>query len=363
MTERPPAPSRVFLVPANASDPPAQLAARTESLWRHAQLDAIVEKRDLVALKLHVGEPGTKTFVSPVIARALVDCIAKTGAQPFLTDTAVLYRSPRSNGVSHARVAREHGFGFEAVGAPFVPADGIIGADEVEIPVAGKHYQKVSIASAIAHARSMCVLTHATGHLGTGLGATLKNLGMGCASRKGKLRQHHGQQPHIDPRACTACGTCATWCPSDAITVGQYATIDGTKCIGCGECIAVCRDDAVRFSWGIMGGELQERIVEHAAAVARGKEGRIAYVTAALAITKDCDCMGTEQSPVVPDIGLLASRDPVAIDAAVLQLVRDKAGRSLESLSYPKIDAEVQLRHAEQLGLGTCRFELVRVGG
>ena len=353
--------SQVFLVPARAEDPPERIAQCVAALWRRAGFDEIFEARDLVAVKLHVGEPGTKTFVSPGIVAALVRAVAATGAKPFLTDTAVLYRSPRDNAVTHADVARAHGFGQEVVGAPFIAADGLIGADEIELTVGGQHFDKVAIASGIMHARSMLVLSHATGHLGTGIAAALKNLGMGCASRKGKLRQHHGQHPAIAEDRCTACGTCEDWCPSEAITVSKTAHIDPSKCIGCGECIAVCRDDAVTFGWGIMGRQLQERVVEHAAAIVRSKPGRIAYVTVAQNITKDCDCLGLDQPPLLEDIGLLASRDPVAIDAAVLRLVQERAGRSLESMSYPRTDGWDQIRHAERLGLGQSEVEIVAV--
>ncbi|MBW2526567.1 MAG: DUF362 domain-containing protein [Deltaproteobacteria bacterium] len=232
----------------------------------------------------------------------------------------------------------------------------------MELPLAdGTHFAQAHIASAIMHARSMLVLTHATGHLGTGLGGALKNLGMGCASKKGKLRMHHGQHPRIDPEACTACGTCADWCPADAIAVADAAAIDDERCIGCGECIAVCRDDAVRFDWGIMGRQLQERTVEYAAALVRAKPGRIAYVTVANAITKDCDCLGVDQPPLLDDVGILASRDPVAIDEAVLALVEERAGKTLEAMSYPRVDARDQLRHAVAMGLGEDRVELVEV--
>ncbi len=353
--------SRVYLAPCRASDSDQELARVTEALWRRAGFDDIFEARDLPALKLHVGEPGTKTFVRPAIAAALVRCMAATGASPFLTDTAVLYRSRRDNAVGHAQVAQEHGFGFEAVGAPFIPADGLNGAEEIDVTVDGKHCQRVSIAMGIMQARSMLVLSHATGHLGTGMGGALKNLGMGCSSKRAKLRQHHGQQPRIDADSCTACGTCADWCPSDAIEVDDYAVIDDQKCIGCGECVAVCRDDAVRFDWAVGGRELQERIVEHAAAVVRRKPKRIGYVTAAMAITKDCDCLGRDQEPLCEDIGLLASRDPVAIDQAVLRLFQERAGQSIESLSYPKTDATIQLAHGERMGLGQRDYELVVV--
>jgi uncharacterized Fe-S center protein len=348
----------VYLVPATAADPEDALARKVEALWRAAGLAQAFQPRDLTALKLHVGEPGTRTYVRPAIAAALVRLIRDTGATPFLTDTAVLYKSPRDTGPGHAQVAHDHGFGLDRMGAPFVPADGLIGADEVEIRVGGKHFETVAVASGIMHARSLLVLSHATGHLGTGFAAALKNLGMGCASRKGKLRQHHGQHPRVDSETCSACATCEAWCPQDAITVEDRAVIDARTCIGCGECVAHCRDGAITFDWSIMGRELQERIVEHAAAIVRGKPGRIAYVTAVQGVTRDCDCMGEAQEPLLPDIGLLAGLDPVAIDQAAHDLVRERAGRTLESMSYRRHDGAIQLRYAESLGLGRREYEL-----
>jgi uncharacterized protein len=351
--------SKVHLVPLDRDAPSDEIDEKVESLWRGADLASCIKPKDLVAIKLHVGEPGRPTFVSPAIVTALVRLVKEAGGRPFLTDTAVLYRSPRDNGVGHALVAAEHGFGLETVGAPFVPADGVTGADGIEVQVDGKHFERVDIASAIAHADSILILSHATGHLGTGFGGTLKNLGMGCSTRKAKLQQHHGQHPNIDPIVCDACGTCVDWCPADAIEVNEHAVIDEGTCIGCGECVAACREGAVRFGWAIMGRELQERIVEHAAGVARGKPGRIGYVTVATNITKDCDCLGIEQEPLLDDIGILASLDPVALDQAVHDLVRERAGRTLEDLSYPDRDGTVQMTYAETLGLGSCSVDLV----
>ncbi len=353
--------SKVYLVPMTSADSARVVDAKLRALWESASLSSCFTEHDLAALKLHVGEPGTKTFVSPGIVKVLVDLLDEAGTTPFLTDTSVLYKSPRDNGVGHTRVAHEHGFTLEAVGAPFIPADGLNGADEIEVEVSGKHYDQVSIASGILHARSMLLLTHATGHLGTGFGGALKNLGMGCCSRKGKLRQHHGHQPRIDIDACTACGTCAEWCPTDAIRVDQTAEIDEGKCIGCGECLAVCRDGAVTFDWGIMGEELSERIVEHAAGVMHGKAGRLACITVALDITKNCDCLGVDEQGLLPDIGILASTDPVAIDRAVLDLVAERAGRTLESMSYPDRDGSHQLSYADSWGVGQNTVELVTV--
>lgn len=353
--------STVHLVPASSSDDGSELARKIGLLWEAAGLAECFRENDLSALKLHVGEPGTKTYVKASVVAALVALMQGAGAQPFLTDTAVLYKSPRNNGAGHTRVALRHGFTLTATGAPFVPADGLSGTDEVVVEVGGRHFGEVSIASAIRHARSMLVLTHATGHLGTGFGGAIKNLGMGCCSRKAKLRQHHGQLPRIDEASCTACGTCAEWCPEGAILVGETASIDEGKCIGCGECIAACLDGAVTFDWSIMGRELSERIVEHALGAAAGKDGRVAYVTAVMDVTRNCDCLGVDEEPLLPDVGILASRDPVAIDRAALDLIRERAGRPLEALSYPDRDGSLQIGYAAELGLGSAEVELVTV--
>jgi uncharacterized Fe-S center protein len=355
--------SKVYLIPSKRMEDNATLKSKVKALWQKAGFDTVFKKNDLTALKLHVGEPGTETFVSPAIAVALVQCIKARGARPFLTDTSVLYRSRRDNAVDHARVAFEHGFGINRVGAPFIVADGLSGEDATEVQIGEKHYDKVSIAAAIMHARSILVLSHATGHLATGLGGALKNLGMGCAPKKAKLSQHCGQKPRIDPNKCRACGECALNCPSEAIEVGAAAQINVDLCIGCGECIATCLESAVKFDWSVMGGDLQERIVEHAAAVARAKKGRICFVTAAQGITKDCDCLGRKQAPLVDDIGILASVDPVAIDQVVLDLIEERAGRALESMSYPDTNGSIQLEYAEALGIGERKYDLITVQG
>ncbi|MCU0662720.1 MAG: DUF362 domain-containing protein [Myxococcota bacterium] len=349
----------VFFIEAHHTDTREVMARKLEALWHKSGLASRFAPKDLTALKLHVGEPGTKTFISPSIAGALVDCLQSSGCTVFLTDTAVLYRSPRDNAIGHIKVAMEHGFGLTQVGAPFFPADGLRGDHGIDVAVDGKHHKKVSIAAGILEARSLLVLSHATGHLGTGFGGALKNLGMGCATKKGKLQQHHGQQPHVNEQACTCCGVCEKWCPSEAISVGTTAVIDAEKCIGCGECVAVCRDNAIAYDWGIMGKELQERIVEHAAAVVRHHRSTMACVTAAIQITKDCDCLGVSQKGLVPDIGILASTDPVALDQAVHDLICERAGRTLESMSYPSHDGTVQMRYAQELGLGSQSYTLV----
>jgi uncharacterized Fe-S center protein len=354
--------STVYHLPAPDGADQADMVSGLSRLWDAAGLADCFGAPDLTALKLHVGEPGTKrTFVSPAIVAELVRLVAATEARPFLTDTAVLYRSPRNNGAGHARVAVEHGYGLEATGAPFVPADGLNGDEDFEVEVPGKHYDQVAIASAIVHARSMLVLSHATGHLGTGFGGAIKNLGMGCCSKRAKLRQHHGHQPRIDPDACRACEVCAEWCPSDAITMEETAVIDHGTCVGCGECIAACLEGAVEFDWSQAGESLSERIAEHAVGAVRGKGGHVGFVTVAMDITKDCDCIGVAQDPVAPDVGILAGTDPVAVDRAVLDLVAECAGRPLEAMAYGNREPGFQVAYAASLGLGSLDYELVRV--
>lgn len=355
--------SDVFWVPAKQSDAPIETEQKLARLWKAAEFQSLFSANDLVPIKLHVGEPGCVTFLPPSIGSVLAKFVAKRGARPFFTDTAVLYKSRRNNAVDHMHVAHEHGFGLGKTAWPFFPADGLCGTDEIEVPIAGKHFKTVAIASTIVQARSMLVLSHAKGHLGTGLGGTLKNLGMGCSSRKGKLKQHHGQAPNIKAKYCTGCGVCAEWCPSEAIAVGKTAKIDKKRCIGCGECIAMCRQDAIATGWGILGQEIQERIVEHAAGAIKNKKNHIGYVNVLQTITKDCDCLAIKQQPLMDDIGFLASKDPVALDQATLDLIAQKAGQSLESMSYPGIDAGIQIKYAAHMGLGNQEFQLVAVDG
>lgn len=351
--------SRVWYVAGKRSDSNREMARKIDVLWEAAGLGACFERFDLTAIKLHVGEPGKTTFVRPVVARSIVERIREVGARPFLTDTCVLYKSARNNGVGHARVASNHGFTIEQTGAPFLPADGLSGEEAVEVEVGGKHFDGVSIAAGIARARSLVVLSHATGHLATGFGGALKNVGMGCASKKAKLQMHFGQQPDISPELCNGCGECAAGCPEDAIEIDGTAAIDMDRCIGCGSCVARCLRDAVTFDWTVSGIELQERIVEHAAAVIRARPKKIVYVTCATSITKDCDCLDAPQEPVCDDIGIFASWDPVAIDDAVLRTIEERSGKTLESMSYPRHDGRAQIRYAVEMGLGSPASEII----
>ncbi len=198
-------------------------------------------------------------------------------------------------------------------------------------------------------ADSLVAVTHATGHLGNGLGAAIKNLGMGLASRMGKLRQHASLKPTVDPQACTFCAKCLKWCPAEAIVErGGKAFIVSEVCIGCGECLAVCRFDAVRHDWSSDLGQLQRREAEHALGVIQDKRDKLLVLSYLTDMTKDCDCMARAQERLQPDLGVLACRDPVAADQAVLDLTRERFGASLAEAGWPGVDATVQLEHGEK---------------
>jgi len=226
--------------------------------------------------------------------------------------------------------------------------------------VAGKRCRSASIASAIVHADALVAITHVTGHMNAGLGATIKNLAMGCASRAGKLAMHSASRPAFHSAKCTACGACLRSCPVEAITVDKFAVVDDGKCISCGECYTVCRFKAISFSWASASEAMQEKLADYTAAVMAEKKGKSAFLSFIIGVTKDCDCQRGRKPVEVEDIGIVAGRDAVAVDQAAMDLVNERAGRDLFRKLWPHIDATLQLRAAEALGVGSRKYELVR---
>jgi uncharacterized Fe-S center protein len=318
---------------------------------------------ELVGIKTHFGEVSEGSFIPPWQLAPLAEAVRERGAVPFLVETSVLYKSPRSNAVTHLELARRHG--FAELGLPIVMLDGVRGNNErtADLP-AGSVSKTVNLAADVAACDHLLVVSHVTGHLATGMGACLKNVGMGLSSRKGKLQQHSGSKLVIDEERCTGCGTCAESCPEDAIargaSAGEACVIDEARCIGCGECLAVCRDEAVRFRWDAASADIQRRMAEHALGAYLLARKKMVFFNFLVNVTADCDCIG--KSPkIFGDLGVLASRDPVAIDQASLDLIRARHGCRLEERSYPEHDATVQLAHAEAVGLGRREHEIVEV--
>jgi uncharacterized Fe-S center protein len=352
----------VFFTAVTENESMDTISKKVHLLFQNANLGSCVNEKDLVAIKLHFGEEGNNTYLSPHLVRPVVEEIKKNNSKPFLTDTCVLYRSQRDNAVAHLHLAYKHGFTIENTGAPVIIADGLLGGEEREIKINGNLFDKVSIASVALDSNALIVMSHVTGHMNSGLGAAIKNIGMGFATRKGKLRQHAVMKPKISKEACTGCEICVGWCPTDAILMkNEIAWINSELCIGCGECLTVCRFSAVKHDWGMTAREMQARMAEHAMGVVTSKPGKVGFLNFLIKVTKDCDCIGQLQKPVIPDIGILASNDPVAIDSASLDLIKEKSGKSLADLTYPGIDPWIQIRHGKDVGLGMDTYELIEI--
>ena len=353
--------SKVFFKKFNSIDDSDNIESIIKDLFYKSALNEVITSGDITAIKVHFGEEGNSTFLPAAYTKSVVDILNNLQSKPFVTDTNVLYKSKRDNSIDHITLANNHGFSFEKIGAPIIIADGINGQNENEVEINAPMNKKVAIASDFISADSIIVISHATGHLATGLGATIKNLGMGMASKKGKLRQHSVSKPHIIESICSACGKCLDWCPVDAINIDDYAKIDQVKCIGCGECLAVCNTDAVGFKWDASSELLQKQIAEHALGITSIKKKKIGYLTFLIQMTKDCDCLPQKKQFILDDIGILAGFDPVAIDQAVLDLTERNDGLNIANLSYPKYNPSIQLEYGEKINLGNRKYNLIEV--
>jgi len=322
--------------------------------------DGAVMTKQVSAIKVHVGEKGNRTHMKPQLIRAIVQKVRKAKAYPFLTETSTLYKGERENAVKHILHAHSVGFGIEKTGAPFIMSDGLLGNTEYEVPIKGELFDSVKIAGEVRSADAIIAVAHATGHIAAGLGAAIKTMGMGLASRKGKMRQHSSTKPEVDRELCRFCRKCIHWCPRSAITQDRgKALIHIEQCIGCGECLAVCRYNAIKYDFATESGIMQKSMAEYALGAVRGKEEKCFYINILMDMTKDCDCFGTDQEKLIKDIGFLASKDPVAIDRATMDLTVKANGKSLAELSYSHLDPFIQISHAEKIGLGCQDYRLV----
>lgn len=349
------------------------LMTKLELLIARAGLLNCVKPKELVAIKLHFGERGNLAYVRPQYVRQVVEQVKKKGGRPFLTDANTLYAGSRSNAVDHLETAIENGFDYSVVGAPLVIADGLNGKDYVSVPVNLKHFKEVKIGSAAVQADVLLAITHFKGHETTGFGGTVKNLGMGLGSRSGKQQQHSDLLPIVNLEQCIGCGKCAKWCPSEAISIDNKATIQATICIGCGECTVTCPQKAIAINWKTEQDVFQEKIVEYTAGALKGKDEKVGFITFVTSVSPLCDCCGWNDVPIVGDIGILASRDPIAIDQAAVDLVNQASGNPLSELGsrhlefdkfrvlFPHIDWSVQLAYGEKIGLGSRTYQLIQV--
>ncbi|MFH1091795.1 MAG: DUF362 domain-containing protein [Pseudomonadota bacterium] len=341
----------------------------------HLDLDQGIRKKDLVAIKLHFGERGNTAFIRPIYVRQIVDSVTELGAWPFITDANTLYVGTRANSVSHLKTAIENGFAYAVVGAPLSIADGLKGTSAVGVPLDMEHIKTAYIAADVVEADALISLAHFKLHELSGFGGAIKNLGMGCASRRGKLAQHSDISPKVRAKKCIACGDCVEHCAQSAISIVQQddreqAFINPEKCVGCGECILVCQQGAIQVQYNTLP-VFMKKMVEYTAAVLQNKKNKAFFINFLTSITPACDCYPHSDAPLVRDIGILASKDPVAIDQASADLVIKEpalTGTCLTACTgpgedkfrgvYQNVDWEIQLDYGEKIGLGTRKYDL-----
>ena len=355
--------SKVYFIKASLKDGEQVISKKARKLLKAGGFAGCFKENDFTAVKVHVGEYGNNTHIPALCIKGLIDELLALKTKPFVTDTTTLYVGQRHNAIDHSNLAAKHGFGSEGLGIPFIVPDGLFGTNETLVEINGEIDKEVFIASGIVQCQSILSVAHFTGHPAACAAGTLKTLGMGCASKKGKMKQHAALKLSIS-NDCTRCGVCFKHCPADAITLDDVkAHIDQDKCIGCAECIAMCRFNAVKCNWGPECEVLQKSIAEHALGALKGKENRAAFFNFLLSVTKDCDCFNMpNMDKIVDDIGIVASTDPVAVDKATLDLVENKAGRKLtELLENDKLDPRYQIEHAERIGLGSSSYELIEI--
>jgi len=352
--------SKVYYIGVRNGEDIATLSNKTIKLLQKIPFLSSIKKNDFVGIKIHFGEKDNIGHINPSLVKYVADFLQKKSERVFITDTNTLYIGSRSNSVGHIKLAYEHNFGLFQIGIPIIIADGLRGRNFISIDISGKHLKSVKIASDIVNSDYLLCLSHMTGHMQTGFAASIKNLGMGCASRAGKLQQHSNILPSVLKDKCEGCGTCVRWCPGKAINIeGGKAIIQKWKCIGCGECTVVCKNDAIEIKWSESIRNLQEKMAEYAFGVVKAIGSQCMYYINFLThITKDCDCMAKNEPPICDDVGIMASIDPVALDKASVDMIIKINERDIFKIGYPDIDWSLQLNHAEDIGLGKTHYDI-----
>ncbi|MEN6480220.1 MAG: DUF362 domain-containing protein [Anaerolineales bacterium] len=357
------------------------LPAKLKRLIRAAGIGQMDMDGKFVAIKMHFGELGNISFLRPNYARAVVDVVKELGGKPFLTDCGTMYPGSRKNALEHLECAWENGFTPLTVGCPILIGDGLKGTDDVAVPVVGGEYVKEArIGRAIMDADVFISLTHFKGHELTGFGGTIKNIGMGSGSRAGKKEQHSSGKPHIDQELCRGCRKCQRECANDALefdAARRKMSVNQENCVGCGRCLGACNFDAISFQNDAANEMLNRRMAEYAKAVVDGRP--CFHISLIVDVSPYCDCHGENDAPILPDLGMFASFDPLALDQACVDAcLRAKpfAGSILSDNmaqadfvdhhdhfinTTPESEWRSCLEHAEKIGLGTRDYELIVV--
>ncbi|MDD3001479.1 MAG: DUF362 domain-containing protein [Candidatus Riflebacteria bacterium] len=363
--------SEVFFTDLKSSNEESILS-KLKKLVKMAGFEKINFKDKFTAIKIHFGEPGNMAFIRAQYARVIADLVIENGGKPFLTDCNTLYVGGRKNGIDHLESAYRNGFVPYVTGCHVIIADGLRGADEEPVFVGGEYVESAKIGKAIADADIVISMNHFKGHELTGMGGALKNLGMGSGSRAGKMEMHSSGKPSVYAEKCVGCGKCKAICAHDAIKIeAKKASINHAHCVGCGRCLAVCPMDAIMADFNQANDVLNKKIAEYAKAVISGKEHF--HINFVVDVSPACDCHACNDIPIVSDVGIFASFDPVAIDVASAEAVNQQAvapGSVLEKKHkagedyFDSVSRGTNWRvctdYASKIGLGDTSYELIR---
>ena len=357
------------------------MPGKLKKLIRKAGIAQLNLEGQFVAIKIHFGELGNVSYLRPNYARAVVDVVKELGGKPYLTDCNTLYPGSRKNALEHLYCAWENGFTPLTVGCPILIGDGLKGTDDIEVPVRGGEYVKnAKIGRAVMDADVIISMTHFKGHEATGFGGALKNLGMGCGSRAGKKEQHNNGKAYVQQEICRGCRRCMRECANDGLVFDPETRkmhVDKEHCVGCGRCVGACNFDAIDFEDPNSNQMLNYRIAEYAKAVVDGRPQF--HISMVMDISPNCDCHEENDAPILPDVGMFASFDPLALDQACVDacmkcepLPNSQLGEHMRdphfvdhhdhfTNSTPESEWQSCLSHAEKIGLGTRDYELIRL--
>lgn len=336
-------------------------------------LEGIDFANKYTAIKIHFGEPGNLSYLRPNYAKAIVDLVKGQGGKVFLTDCNTLYVGRRKNALDHLDSAYENGYNPFALGCHVIIADGIKGTDERWVPIDGEYVKEAKIGAAVMDADIIISMNHFKGHVAAGFGGALKNIGMGCGSRAGKMEMHSAGKPRISEKRCIGCGVCQKNCAHDAITIAdKKASINHDKCVGCGRCLGLCPMDAVLDASDETNDILACKIAEYSLAVLKDRPHF--HISFVMDVSPTCDCHGFNDAPIIPDVGMFASFDPVALDMACVDAANaqkpirnSKLGEAELDLGdhfrtvHPTTNGIAAIEHAEKLGLGSKEYELITI--
>ena len=353
--------SRVYFISVKNSDTLQLINQKLKRLLDESKVIDFIRKENKVAVKTHFGEEGNTGFVRPEHLSVICDGIANKGGGAFLSDANTLYRGRRLNSQDHLKLAHEHGFTKEVTGADVIIPDDTQKENVIAVEINQKYIKTAKLARIFIDADALVAVSHFKGHILTGFGGALKNIGMGCATREGKLAQHCDVAPVVYADRCIGCGECEIICPVKAISLkNKKSVVDSAKCIGCASCLGVCPTMAMFIDFEA-GDKVQEKMAEYSLAVLKGKKNKVGYINFAVKINKECDCWSLENPRIAPDVGIFASNDPVSIDKASFDLVNKACSKDIFKATHPEQDGIKQLAYACKIGLGNLDYELIEL--